>query len=79
MRASLAFMAAKGTIGIRVSDAMVARLDRIARTLSARAEGANISRSDAARIALHLGIDAHERKLGLTSGEGAPPANKPQS
>ena len=70
-------MAAKGNIGIRVSDAMVARLDRIARTLSDRAEGANVTRSDAARVALESGVDALERKLGLTSGEGTPPANKP--
>lgn len=70
-------MAAKGNIGIRVSDAMVARLDRIARTLSDRAEGANVTRSDAARVALESGVDALERKLGLASGEGAAPANKP--
>lgn len=70
-------MAAKGNIGIRVSDAMVARLDRIARTLSSRAEGANVTRSDAARVALESGVDALERKLGLASEEGGPPAAKP--
>ena len=67
-------------VGIRVPPEMIARLDRIAAALAERAEGSEVRRSDAARVALELGVEALERKLALdTETEGGKPARKPKS
>ncbi len=71
----------KVTIGTRVDSEAVEELDRIAAALSEQAKGAEVSRSDAARLALARGIKALATELGLSSPsatkKGAKPARKP--
>jgi hypothetical protein len=52
-------------LNLRIDQATLHRLDRVAQALSARAEGANITRSDATRAALSAGLTVLEAKLGI--------------
>ncbi len=61
-------------VGARVEQETLARLDRVAAVMGDHAAGANVSRSDAARVAIELGVEALERRFGLAGAEagGAP-------
>ena len=63
-------------VGARVEQETLARLDRVAAVMGDHAAGANVSRSDAARVAIELGVEALERRFGLADAEarGALPA-----
>lgn len=67
---------AKVMVGARVEQETLARLDRVAAVMGDRAAGASISRSDAARVALELGVEALERRFGLAidAADGSPAA-----
>lgn len=68
---------AKLNIGTRVEQTTVERLDRIARVLSEQTPGLEVNRSDAARMAIELSLDALERRAGITSAAPTPkPAQK---
>lgn len=71
---------AKVTIGVRVDPEAAARVDRLAAVMT-EAASAELTRGDAARAALLLGLEALERKHGLAPAgaekKGAKPANKP--
>jgi predicted transcriptional regulator len=70
---------AKTNAGIRVESELLARLDVIATKLAERAEGTEVTRSDAARTALAIGVEALEQRLGIaTPKEGTKPARKPK-
>jgi hypothetical protein len=68
---------AKVMVGARVEQETLARLDRVAAVMGDRAAGASISRSDAARVALELGVEALERRFGLAVDAGEPPPPAP--
>lgn len=73
-------MAKPAPLNLRVDVTMFARIDAIAVALSQRAEGAEVTRSDAARIALGAGLPIIEARLGLApkpAPEEAKPARKP--
>ncbi len=55
------------TVLVRFSEADLARLDRLAQVLTARAVGARVSRASAARLALGRGLDSLETELGITA------------
>ncbi len=63
---------AKVMVGARVSRETLDRLDRVAVVMGDRAAGATISRSDAARVALELGVEALERRLGIPTPDEHP-------
>lgn len=68
---------AKQTIAIRVESEDVQRVDDLAAAKTSAA-GAEISRGDASRAALLLGIESLERKHGLDAKKGTgKPARKP--
>lgn len=50
---------------VRIDDALLARLDAIAATLTERAAGVNVGRSRVIRLAIERGADALEVELGL--------------
>jgi predicted transcriptional regulator len=56
---------AKKNAGVRLDNEMRSRLERIARELSKRANGADITLSDALRQAVERGIPLIEKQLGL--------------
>jgi hypothetical protein len=60
---------AKVMVGARVEQETLARLDRVAAVMGDHAAGANVSRSDAARVAIELGVEALERRFGLAASE----------
>jgi hypothetical protein len=60
---------AKVMVGARVEQETLARLDRVAAVMGDHAAGANVSRSDAARVAIELGVEALERRFGLADAE----------
>lgn len=49
--------------GFRLPDELRQRLDALAASLSARAAGTRVTRSDVVRIALGRGVDALEHEL----------------
>lgn len=53
-------------IPLRIEQATLDRLDRIAEALSERAAGVRVTRADASRIALDRGAEALEKELGLS-------------
>ena len=55
------------TLSVKVDDEFAARLDRLAEVMSARAGGAQVSRSNAMRVALDRGIDALELEFAMKS------------
>lgn len=57
----------KITLGVRVEPNRLDRLDRLAVEMTRRAVGAEVSRGDAARVAMDRGIAALEKELGLES------------
>jgi hypothetical protein len=61
-------------IPIRLDDAFIERLDRLAEALAERAAGAHVSRSSAIRVALDRGVGALEAELGL--GKASKPKRK---
>lgn len=63
---------AKVMVGARVERGTLARLDRVATIMGDRAAGASISRSDAARVALELGVEALEQRFGVGQGQMEP-------
>jgi hypothetical protein len=65
----------KGHLGIRAEQDTIDRLDAAALALSAKASGANVTRSDAARVALERGLVALENELGIAK-KGTKPARK---
>lgn len=52
-------------LAIRLTDALIERLDRIAESLSERAAGTRISRSQAIRAAIERGVADLEGELGI--------------
>ena len=73
-------MAKPTPLNLRVDETMFARIDVIAAALSQRAEGAEVTRSDAARIVLGAGLPIIEARLGLAptpAPEEAKSARKP--
>lgn len=50
---------------VRVSEAIVDRADRVARAMEERTPGIQVSRADAIRAALALGLPLLERELGV--------------
>jgi hypothetical protein len=60
-------------LALRVTPAFAARIDKIAAAMSARAFGAEITRSEAARLTMERGAPSIEAELGLA----APEADKP--
>jgi hypothetical protein len=76
------------TVGVRIDPSHVERLDRVAGEMTRRAVGAEVKRSDAARVAMERGIDSLEDELGLEAlpavagakpaKKGAAPARKPK-
>lgn len=64
---------AKQTIAIRLEPTGVQRVDDLAAAMTSAA-GAEISRGDASRAALLLGIEALERKHGLDAKKKPQPA-----
>lgn len=62
-------------ITIRVPSVWLSRADKIASTLSL--QGLDISRTDAFRHALALGLDAVEKQHGLSEPEPKAPKKKP--
>jgi predicted transcriptional regulator len=60
-------------IEVRVSDAVGARLDRLAEVYRTKhAPGANLKARDALRAVLHVGLAAEEARLGLAPLKLAP-------
>lgn len=53
------------TVGVRLDPARVDRLDAVAAEMTRRAAGAEVKRSDAARVAMERGINSLEKELGL--------------
>jgi hypothetical protein len=69
---------AKEHLGIRAEQATIDRIDAVASALSARVAPAEMTRSDAARVALDRGLDVLEVELGIApSAKGKKPARKP--
>lgn len=58
------------SVTARLEEDLVERLDRLAAALSARAKGAEVSRSDALRVAATAGLDALEKEI---AAERPPP------
>lgn len=57
---------------VYVDPAYLPRLDRIVNAYRARFPGARLTRADAGRAAIHVGLEAIERELGLgVKEEGA--------
>ncbi len=52
-------------VSVRLDSATVARLDKLAEALTARAAGATVNRSAVVRLAVDRGIDKLEAELGL--------------
>jgi hypothetical protein len=63
------------TLPLRLDEELIARLDRLAATMTERAGGAEISRAAALRAALSRGLDALEAELGAADRRPKP---KPQ-
>lgn len=61
-------MAPKRTIPVRMTDEMLRQLDEVAALLSERAAGAEVSRSEATRVALERGLEALTKELGRRRG-----------
>lgn len=56
----------KRPLAVQFEEAQIARFDRIAERLSARAAGTKVTRSDAIRAAAERGAAVLEGELGLT-------------
>jgi hypothetical protein len=69
---------AKVMVGARVEQETLARLDRVAAVMGDHAAGANVSRSDAARVAIELGVEALERRFGLAADAEIRVAHSPR-
>jgi hypothetical protein len=54
---------------LRIDASTLERFDVIAAALSARAEGANVTRSDAARAVIAAGLPVVEAKLGIVTAQ----------
>jgi hypothetical protein len=52
-----------------VDPEQIVRLSRLAEALKARHPGLQITRPDAARAAVHVGIETLEREMGLSTAE----------
>jgi hypothetical protein len=68
---------AKVALNLKVDPEIVTRLDRIAAAMSERAGGAEISRSDAARVVLADGLAVTEERLGVAPAKEKPRPGKP--
>ena len=66
----------KTQVGLRLDDALLDRLDRIANELSRRASGVSVARADAARGALERGLPVFEAELGLAPLDPSTKAKK---
>jgi hypothetical protein len=66
----------KVNISTRLDPALIVRLDRAAVAMAERSGGADITRSDSARVAIERGIGEIERELGIVSEEHAKPTPK---
>jgi len=53
------------TLSVKVDDEMANRLDALAKAMSGRAAGAQVTRSNAMRVALEHGVDALEVEFGM--------------
>ena len=53
------------TLSVKVDDEFAIRLDRLAEVMSARAGGAQVTRSNAMRVALERGMDALELEFAM--------------
>jgi len=56
--------------GIRVDPAVLVRIAAIAVELSKRAEGTEVTRADAARTVVMVGVETLEKRLGIAPPEG---------
>lgn len=53
------------TLSVKVDDELAERLDRLAAEMSARAGGAQVTRSNAMRVALERGMEALETEFAI--------------
>jgi hypothetical protein len=60
----------KVLFALLVDEACLPRLDRITHAYSAKVPGSRLTRSDAGRAAIHVGLDTIERDLGLAGNDG---------
>lgn len=57
-------MVGKTSVAVRLSPELIAQLDKLAALMSERAAGAEISRSEVARLALERGVEGLTAELG---------------
>lgn len=63
-------------ITVRIEDDLTARIDAIAKKMSERAGGADISRSNAARAAIDRGVLQLEEEFGMKRAAARPKARE---